>query len=151
MVKVCTHCTKCGRELPEPYYKARWCKECNLASYYEQKKRPDWAERQQLKNRDRWAGKTPEEKALAVEQRAATKYGLTLEEFRDLRARPCAICGKTDFSGRNDRCIDHDHATGRVRDLLCRNCNSAIGLLGDDPDLIRRAAEYLDHHRATAL
>jgi len=57
----------------------------------------------------------------------------------------CAICGTQD-PGRNwpSFNVDHDHATGRVRGLLCANCNDAIGKLKDDPTLLHRAAEYLD-------
>ncbi|MEU4346463.1 endonuclease VII domain-containing protein [Streptomyces sp. NPDC023838] len=40
--------------------------------------------------------------------------------------------------------VDHCHTTGRVRGVLCFNCNSAIGKLGDDPDTVRRAAAYLE-------
>jgi hypothetical protein len=40
--------------------------------------------------------------------------------------------------------VDHCHKTGRVRGVLCFNCNSAIGKLGDDPDAVRRAAAYLE-------
>jgi len=40
--------------------------------------------------------------------------------------------------------IDHDHATGQIRGLLCNNCNRAIGLLKDNPQTLRQAAAYLD-------
>ncbi|MGW1890896.1 endonuclease domain-containing protein [Streptomyces sp. NPDC002004] len=40
--------------------------------------------------------------------------------------------------------VDHCHTTGRVPGVLCFNCNSAIGKLGDDPDAVRRAAAYLE-------
>ncbi|MFF3290030.1 endonuclease VII domain-containing protein [Streptomyces sp. NPDC003023] len=40
--------------------------------------------------------------------------------------------------------VDHCHRTGRVRGVLCFNCNSAIGKLGDDPDTLRRAIAYLE-------
>ena len=40
-------------------------------------------------------------------------------------------------------CVDHDHATGEIRGLLCVNCNSAIGKLRDDPILLQRATCYL--------
>ena len=57
----------------------------------------------------------------------------------------CAICNihKKDID--NDvLCIDHDHKTGKVRGLLCRKCNSGIGMLKDDPSTLRKAAEYLE-------
>ncbi|WP_240203814.1 endonuclease VII domain-containing protein [Streptomyces actuosus] len=40
--------------------------------------------------------------------------------------------------------VDHCRKTGRVRGVLCFNCNSAIGKLGDDPGAVRRAAAYLE-------
>ena len=72
------------------------------------------------------------------------KYGLTLEGFDELLASQgdgCAICGKPDPDN-----VDHDHETGRVRGILCWNCNIAIGQLEDDADRARAVAEYLDRH-----
>ncbi|MER7867522.1 MULTISPECIES: endonuclease domain-containing protein [Streptomyces] len=40
--------------------------------------------------------------------------------------------------------VDHCCGAGRVRGVMCFNCNSAIGKLGDDPDAVRRAAAYLE-------
>ncbi|WMX49060.1 endonuclease VII domain-containing protein [Streptomyces roseicoloratus] len=45
--------------------------------------------------------------------------------------------------------VDHCHETGRVRGVLCFNCHSAIGTLGDDPDRIRRAISYLEGTRGS--
>lgn len=56
----------------------------------------------------------------------------------------CAICNE-----RPERLvIDHDHETGEVRALLCAKCNAGIGLLGDSPDLLTAAADYLRKHHA---
>jgi hypothetical protein len=70
------------------------------------------------------------------------KYGLTEAERDAMIASQrglCAIC--LDALPVH---VDHCHKTGRVRGVLCFNCNSAIGKLGDDPDAVRRAAAYLE-------
>ncbi|MBX7549982.1 endonuclease VII domain-containing protein [Streptomyces sp. NPDC004232] len=70
------------------------------------------------------------------------RYGLTLAERDAMIAAQrglCAIC--LDALPVH---VDHCRRTGRVRGVLCFNCNSAIGKLGDDPDAVRRAAAYLE-------
>jgi Recombination endonuclease VII len=72
----------------------------------------------------------------------ARRYGLTLADYRALQAQQgnaCAICRKVTRA----LCIDHCHVTGRVRGLLCRSCNSALGFYADDPRLLRAALAYL--------
>ncbi len=70
-------------------------------------------------------------------------YGLTLEQFQAMETEQrgcCAICRKIPKERLH---VDHCHESGRIRGLLCRACNSAIGYLGDDPELVDRAAAYL--------
>lgn len=66
----------------------------------------------------------------------------------------CAICGGEGFvmanCGTYKLVVDHCHATGTVRQMLCHNCNRALGLLQDDPERIRRAATYIEVHREGA-
>ncbi|MEU6196146.1 endonuclease VII domain-containing protein [Streptomyces sp. NPDC047061] len=69
-------------------------------------------------------------------------YGLTEAERDAMVASQygiCAICLSAPPVH-----VDHCHKTGRVRGVLCFNCNSAIGKLRDDPDAARRAAAYLE-------
>lgn len=74
------------------------------------------------------------------------KYGLTKAEFDLLLEQQggvCAICaGPRSGPGKRFH-VDHCHDTGQVRGLLCGNCNTAIGLLGDDPERAEKAAAYL--------
>ena len=61
----------------------------------------------------------------------------------------CEICGVEmlrDGQKSNSVARDHDHATGHRRDLLCFNCNRALGLLRDSVDRIRRALAYILKH-----
>lgn len=96
---------------------------------------------------------------LALNSHLKRKYGITLEEYRELVVQQeglCAICGEPPLipmglkSRRQGRMIhvrlvvDHDHATGRVRGLLCGPCNRGIGFLRDDPATVAAALRYLE-------
>ena len=72
-------------------------------------------------------------------------YGLSPETFQRLLANQggvCAICGKADWSSHGP-CVDHDHATGKVRGILCNPCNTALGLINDDLDVLQAMNDYL--------
>lgn len=71
------------------------------------------------------------------------KYGLTLDEYEAMvedQGGKCAICGVTP---KTRLCVDHCHATGIVRGLLCRSCNTAIGLLREDTKVMGKAIQYV--------
>jgi hypothetical protein len=63
-----------------------------------------------------------------------------VEEMLDQQDNRCAICRR---NGPATLHLDHCHETGRIRGLLCGNCNRGIGLLAHDPEVLRRAADYL--------
>lgn len=74
-------------------------------------------------------------------------YGLTIADYQrlledqDYRCKICLIeFGET---RKTAPCVDHCHQTGKVRGLLCTQCNVALGMMKDDPDVLRRAIEYL--------
>lgn len=67
-----------------------------------------------------------------------------LDGLMEAQGGTCAICPRTD-----DLCVDHDHATGVVRGLLCRSCNSGLGQFRDDPVLLAKAIDYLTRRRGT--
>ncbi len=75
------------------------------------------------------------------------KYGLTIEQADALELSDpvCAICGKAP-NGRR-LAIDHDHATGRVRGLLCNPCNSLLHKVETVSGWMGRAEDYLESRR----
>lgn len=54
----------------------------------------------------------------------------------------CAACFRAEGELAVSLCIDHCHRTGKLRGLLCHWCNTALGLLGDDPDRMKRLIKY---------
>lgn len=76
-------------------------------------------------------------------------YGLTTGEFEQMRHAQqgrCAICRSLPDEPHGVLVVDHCHMTDRVRQLLCNNCNMAIGLLRDDPVVAAQMAAYLFRH-----
>ncbi len=72
------------------------------------------------------------------------KYGITMDGYDSLYVDQkgcCAICGKHKDSLIVDH--DHDHASGAVRGLLCYQCNTGIGQLQDNVDILTKAIEYI--------
>ncbi len=70
------------------------------------------------------------------------RYGLTPTARENMAIRQghkCAICrvGPSEY-------VDHDHATGRVRGLLCTHCNRGLGGFRDEPNFLRAAVAYLE-------
>jgi len=75
------------------------------------------------------------------------KYGITPEQHQQMledQSLCCAICLRTETEEGRKFSIDHDHLTGKVRGLLCFQCNTGIGKLQDDPEILRRAIAYLE-------
>lgn len=76
------------------------------------------------------------------------RWGMTLEQFKAVLADQkwaCWICWRT-FGERLRPVIDHDHSTGKMRGILCGSCNVALGMVRDDPRVIRRMLKYLRLH-----
>src|SRR5437879_6389950 len=128
------------------------CKACNLAAraakYRENpRKHIDRVLKWQRENREQYLqrlreyNRTPAKQISNRKSHLKRKYGLTLEAFDALLASQgggCAICGRPDADN-----VDHDHRTGRVRGLLCFNCNVAIGHIADDEDRLAAAMKCL--------
>lgn len=72
-------------------------------------------------------------------------YNLSFEDIENMKSdqdNKCAICNKE-----KPLVIDHCHKSGKVRKLLCNHCNTGIGSLMDDPEILRRAIQYILEHK----
>lgn len=89
-------------------------------------------------------------------QNTLVRYGLTKETYKLLHDKQnglCAICGRpetTESSHGNlhKLSVDHDHATGKVRGLLCRSCNLALGKFNDSTSVLASAIAYLEKNNS---
>jgi len=83
-----------------------------------------------------------------------SRYGLVPGTFGDKFSsiKNCQSCGiGISLIGRNGKQgahVDHDHKTGVVRGLLCRECNTALGIMNEDSARIRMLADYIDSHKS---
>lgn len=110
---------------------SRWCFRCR-----------SWKERDAFTaDVSRKGGRASTCKPCMSEASTASRYGLTPDELREFRKEHGEACGICKRGG--ELYVDHCHATGRVRGLLCPSCNTAIGLLGEDPERFAAALAYL--------
>ena len=149
-------CVKCGLDRPVTEFYMRkggvrgresihgkldsYCKDCVRGGVREWRKKnllrarksaSDWAKKNTLRHR-------------------LVGYGLTKERYQEMIAEQrggCAICLRSDKPLQ----IDHDHATGKVRGLLCTGCNTALGKFKDSGDQLKRAIAYLEKHNGNLL
>lgn len=130
-------CTTCGiLKTEDSFYKRSHrpkkvtssCKECR-----KRKSRQDWTPRQQR------------------EYRLLSTFGISLDDYEKMaksQGYVCAICNKKESAKSKtgyvkSLAVDHCHDTGKIRGLLCQNCNTGIGKFKDDTDLLQSAIQYL--------
>lgn len=110
---------------------------------YHKKYRDSNSEECNMRNKN-WREANPDKE---IERHLMSHYGITTDEYNDMFRKQlgrCAICGAHQSECKRALSVDHDHETGKVRGLLCQKCNTAIGLLGDNAELTRRATLYLE-------
>ena len=94
-----------------------------------------------------WIAANPERNVIEVRKRHLKRYRITIERYDELLAAQSGLCACCDVHVSTVRHgvldVDHDHATGIVRGLLCNPCNLGIGRLGDTLEGVERALAYL--------
>lgn len=83
-----------------------------------------------------------------------SSYGINIEEYETMleaQGGGCKICGVAEANKPGNRytnlVVDHDHETGQVRGLLCNAHNRALGMFGDDVELLHQAIDYLNAYK----
>lgn len=133
--KTCTDCkkVKLTRDFYKDSHKANgyksYCKMCasSRAVKFKKSKSSDYAKNNRLKD----------------------AYGITLEQYNQMFLEQegcCYVCKKHQSLFKRSLHVDHDHRTGKVRALLCQKCNSALGLVDDNVEVLEALISYLSIH-----
>lgn len=120
------------------------CQQCgnhfNNINFYKSKRNPDGLENRCIdccKKRSR-------------NNEIKKRYGINQLEYEKMfksQDGKCKICNTANpGKGKSRMSIDHCHITNKIRGLLCNSCNNGLGIFKDDPDLLIRAAEYLNEN-----
>lgn len=78
------------------------------------------------------------------------KKGINTKQYQalfDLQLGCCAICGRSQIKCKRRLSVDHCHRTGKIRSLLCSNCNKGLGNFQESAAILKRASEYLFQHK----
>lgn len=130
-------CTKCGEVKPKTEFNKdshtldslrRYCRECQKIANKERRN----------KNPNEWK-----------EYHYKSSYNISLDQYNEmfnLQQGCCDICGTHQSKLKRNLAVDHCHSTGKVRKLLCSNCNSGIGKLQENIEILKKAISYLEEH-----
>jgi hypothetical protein len=98
----------------------------------------------------KYVAKNPEkEKRKNKNKNLLKNYGITIEIYNqqfETQNGCCAICGKHQSLLKKSLAVDHNHVTGKIRKLLCNNCNILLGMAEDSPALLENAITYLQEN-----
>lgn len=164
-----TICKHCGSY--EKYVSTSNCAPCSIKSGLEKLNTKELMELYRTKEKgkkrlDKWREENPEKykeqyKNNIAKQKCSeyyhnnkdtvkntylqTNYGITLEDYNFLLEKQnekCKICNNECPTGKS-LAVDHNHKTGKVRGLLCKNCNIGLGMFFDNLDFLESAVLYL--------
>jgi hypothetical protein len=150
-MKMCKVCLE-SKELSDFSYGKKTCKPCRsqeeINKYWQEPekfraKKNNEDKKVVRERRNRWSKENPE---YMYNWHLQKTYGLSLEDYnkrKEEQQNCCAICKVEIFSR---LFVDHCHKSGKVRKLLCSQCNSGLGMFKDNPELLVAAADYIKEH-----
>lgn len=140
------HCSCCKKVKSAGFYSRNssnwhgyqgWCKACKAD--------------QQRKEKSKKQKENPKFYEKEKDRSLKKKYGITLENFKEMEQMQdgrCAICRGLNIqkNKKGHLFVDHCHRTGKIRKLLCGNCNAAIGYARENIEILERMIAYLNKH-----
>jgi hypothetical protein len=130
------------------------CKTCWTARQAEYAKKPEYKVKKQSQRVARESEWDEARRTKEYERRKCQylqkNYGMTFGEYTDMLQRQnfkCRICETTEAGGKGVFHVDHCHDTGKVRGLLCVNCNMMLGLVYDKLHVLQNAIKYLEENK----
>jgi len=165
------NCLRCGLEYSPNSPTQKYCENCREICYKEKmkeyylknkKKKVKQMKEYYLKNKEKLDKKHIEyyyeNRSMISKQMKEWKleknYGLTVKKYNKMLKKQkgfCPICLKkingNNKNGRRKANVDHNHKTGKVRELICINCNLVIGLLKENIKVSKNITKYLEKHK----
>lgn len=166
-------CTICNQEKPEAMFYREPRKSNGLTSQCKQchdRKSKKWATKNKeklvadraarhvrkreeyiKKSRDWYSNPANREKRLSTNLRKM--YGISIDSYQSMLSSQngkCAIKTCNRLASEKTLHVDHDHTTGHVRGLLCHNCNTALGLVGENAQLLQDLIDYINMYDGTS-
>jgi hypothetical protein len=77
------------------------------------------------------------------------QYGVSEQKYQEMLIKQEGVCGICRLATKHRLCVDHEHRTGKIRGLLCKPCNVALGNMEDSPLRLRAAADYVERFNLT--
>lgn len=136
-------CSTCGEVKPVSdfgFQRGRLRHHCKVCKNIESK---EWYEN----NKERKKQLSQQYRDIKKNQDLKKSYKITLDDYNRMLAEQgesCKICSTHQNQLKRRLCVDHDHATGKVRGLLCDTCNRSLGLLKDNIEVMKKAVKYLE-------
>lgn len=90
--------------------------------------------------------KSPEGKLTSRRYRLKTRFGITIRQYNEMlqeQNNSCALCKIDQSQLKRNLSVDHCHKTGKIRGLLCMECNTGIGKFKDSIELLEETIKYL--------
>lgn len=138
-------CLETGLSVSYAYKKGCRCPECKANKAIYTKRDTKAAERSKI-----WIANNKERNRSLKRKHADKKWLEKYEELRKTQESKCKICNKVTSLGTLSNSvklhIDHCHKTGKLRGLLCGNCNVGLGHFKDNIQLLSNAIKYLEEH-----